>query len=119
MSERGAAAPPTVPRPIALPRLFELIEDEETLGFLREHPFLLPLLAELRREVDAHFDPWTPVLLDLRTDPEEGDTALFARIRSGFDLDESLRRWRRLVDDWWLDALPRSDTLMHLDVYSR
>lgn len=119
MHEQVADAPPIVPGSIELPRLFDLIEGEDTLGFLRDHPFLLPLLVELRREVDAHFDPWTPVLLDLQTDPEEGDTAIFARIRSGFDLDESLWRWRQLVDDWWLDALRGSDMPMHVDVIGR
>lgn len=60
MPEQIAAAPPVVPGSIALPRLVELIEGEDTLGFLGDHPFLVPLLVELRREVDTHFAPGPP-----------------------------------------------------------
>ena len=95
---------------------FDGAEDETVADFVRRHRQLEPLLQALRREVDARFDPQTPVLLELATDPEEGDTTLFARIRTTWPIDEAMRRLDDLVDAWWLDHLPRARGLLYLDV---
>jgi len=95
---------------------FDGAEDEVIARFLRQHRHLAPLLRDVRREVDAHFGPGTPVLLELATDPEEGDMALFALIRTKLSVDDALDRLDALFDAWWLDNLPRAQGLLHLDV---
>lgn len=114
MSEHAVVPPPVAEPTIELPRLFAPVQEDGVRAFLRDHPFLLPLLVELRRQVDTLFGPWAPVLLDLRTDPDEGDTALFARIQSDAEFDESMRRLDRLYDAWWLDALPRGNDMLNV-----
>lgn len=119
MRDQAVDPGPLPAPPLALPRSFRPLQEAAVAAFLRDRPFLLPLLAELRREVDAHFGPWTPVLLDLRTDPEEGDTALFARIDSGLPIEDAMARHERVVRMWWLESLARSDAPMHIDVLGR
>lgn len=94
-------------------------EDEPVTRFVQAHRHLRPLLHGLRREVDARFGPGTPVRLDLVTDPEEGDVALFARIGTALPVDEAVRRLDALVDGWWLGRSPRVRGLIHLDVHGR
>jgi hypothetical protein len=95
---------------------FDGAEDEAIARFLRQHRHLAPLLRDVRREVDAHVDPRTPVLLELATDPEEGDMALFARIRTELPVGEALDRLDAIFDSWWLNNVPRAQGLLHLDV---
>lgn len=102
---------------MALP--FDGGEDESVARFVREHRLLEPLLHGLRHEVDARFGPGTPVRLDVVTDPEEGDVALFARIGAKLPVDEAVRRLDAFVDAWWLGRLPQADGLLHLDVHGR
>jgi hypothetical protein len=95
---------------------FDGAKDEAVAAFVRRHRQLEPLLRALRRDVDAHFDPQTPILLELATDPEEGDATLFARIGTTLSTSDAMQRLDTLVDAWWLENMPRAGGLLHLDV---
>lgn len=84
--------------------------------FLARHRFLVPVLQEARPAIAAAFGPETPVILELSTDPEEGDSALFARIETTLPVPTALDRLNRLYDDWWMDALPAAKGFLHVDV---
>ncbi len=93
------------------------VRDRETVErFLARHRFLVPVLGEARHSIAAIFGPETPVRLELVTDPEEGDSALFARIETTLPVPAALDRLNRLSDDWWLDALPAAQGFLHIDV---
>nr|MBA3527782.1 hypothetical protein [Propionibacteriaceae bacterium] len=74
------------------------------------------MLDEAREQIAGVFGPETPVGLELATDPEEGDSALFARIETPLPVDAALDRLNCLYDDWWLDALPEARGFLHVDV---
>ena len=84
--------------------------------FLARHRFLVPVLREARRSIAAMFGPETPVILEVSTDPEEGDSALFARIETALPDPAALDRLNRLYEEWWLDALPAAEGFLHVDV---
>jgi hypothetical protein len=93
------------------------VRDRETVErFIARHRFLVPVLDEARHAIAAVFGPETPVRLELSTDPEEGDTTLFARIETPLPIHAALDRLNRLSDDWWLDAMPAARGLLHVDV---
>ena len=117
MSRRSSTAPELSENQAdAVGRLTERSLDTAVADFLRRHPDLAPLLQELRQEVDKIFDAWTPVELEVVTDPEEGDSALFARIRTDVPLDDALQRLDALLDGWGVHTLPKARGLLHLDV---
>ncbi len=57
-----------------------------------------------------------PVRLEVVTDSEEGDSALYARILTALPAEEALQRLDALLEAWWLHSLPRARNLLHLDV---
>lgn len=116
MSPRSADVATVLEKPIHPEPRFDGVEDESVARFLRRHRHLRPLLDDLRREIDAHFGPGAPVILELATDPEEGDTALFARIRTELPVDHAMDRLDAIFDAWWLDNLPRAQGFLHIDV---
>lgn len=84
--------------------------------FIQQHPYLVPLLLEARYQIDLYFSSWVPVLLEVVTDPEEGDRALFARIQTNLAPDSALRRLTMFWEGWWLDALPQAHGALHFDI---
>ena len=97
-------------------RIYDLEGRDAVVEFVKRSPQLIPLLVELRRQVDVHVGASAPIRLEVVTDPDEGDRALFARIRTDLSPPDALRRLDSLLDAWWLDALPRARGLLHLDV---
>ncbi len=93
------------------------VRDRETVErFLARDGFLVPVLDEARHAIAAVFGAETPVSLELVTDPEEGDSALFARIETPLPVPAALDRLNPLYDEWWMDALPAARGFLHVDV---
>ena len=93
------------------------VRDRRTVErFLARHRFLVPVLREARQSIAETFGPETPVILEVSTDPEKGDSALFARIETALPVPAALDRLNRLYDVWWLDALPAARGFLHVDV---
>lgn len=87
-------------------------------ALIAREPWMLSLLAEARHEIDAVFGPGVPVNLEVATDPEEGDSALFARIAAALPLEEALQRLDTLWTHRGLEALARAGGSFHLDIRS-
>lgn len=77
--------------------------------FLREHPFVMPLLHETITKISEYF-PGAPVKLELFQDPESEDVSehLFVRIGVESEPEEALGKLRRLQSEWWLARLPQA-----------
>lgn len=94
-----------------------IVRDRRTVErFLDRYDFLVPLLDEARVNIARVFGPETPAGLELVTDPEEGDSALFVRVETSLPPRSALDRLNVLFDDWWLDAMPAARGLVHVDV---
>lgn len=90
--------------------------DPAVVTYLRQHAWLVPLLQQAPVEIDRQFGPNTRVLLEVVTDPEEGDQALFARIRTSLAPADAMRRLDAFWDTWWFKALPKDGHLLHFDI---
>ena len=85
------------PAPVAPP--FDTGGSTAVDEFIQRHPYLAPVLRDLRREVDVRFGPWVPVRLEVVTDPEEGDSACTRASRRCF-------RSRKPCNGWILSSKP-------------
>ena len=64
------------------------------------------VLDEAGLNVANSFGPETPAGLAFVTDPDEGDTALFARVESYLSTRSASERLNALYREWSLDAKP-------------
>lgn len=98
-----------------LHQAYELRNPDEIVPYLAEHPELVPLLIEGRRQIDHYFAKGVPVSLSLDTDPEEGDQGLYAWILTGMPGEESDERLVRMWHEWWYEQKPRLPRLLFFD----
>ena len=108
----SARVVPTKPHAISasdlrrLHRAYDLRNPDEIVPFLTDHPELVPLLIEGRRQIDDYFADGVPVSLSLDTDPEEGDQGLYAWIVTDMPVEESHQRLYRFWREWWDKQTP-------------
>lgn len=92
-------------------------DGQKVRTFLRQHPYLVPLLVEAREAIAAFFGGNTPVSLEVVVDPEaEGDPELYAQIHTAAGSSEALRALRCLDEGWWLRTLDRARCLLTITV---
>ena len=102
-----------------LSEAYEQSMDPAVVTYLRQHSFLVPLLHQARGEIDRHFGPDARVRLEVVTDFEEGDQALFARVQTSLTPADSRRRLDAFWETWLFKALPpKAGHLLHFDVRS-
>ena len=92
-----------------LNEIFAFRRQPQVAKFLRDHPFLAPLLSEAYLEIEKHFGPSPSVFLEVVTDPEATDDhMLYALIGTRLPPEDALERLDRLDEDWWLGSLDRA-----------
>ena len=101
-------------------QLYILRRRNEVTGFLKAHPFLVPLILEAYGKIAEYFGPSAEVVLEVTTDPEaEDDQELFVLMQAQRSPHEALACLDRLDQEWWLDALPKAQCKMTIDVEYR
>ena|SRR5215212_1009463 len=91
-----------------LSRIYVVADRSTIAQFLDAHPFLVPLLIEVRRELLAYF-PHASVVLEVFTDPEFGEESkLVAAINPTVPPDEAIKQYRRFQHAWWISATQRA-----------
>src|SRR5260221_57661 len=89
---------------------------ERVSEFLEIHPFLKPILQEARAKIADYF-PDSSVFLEIFVEPEEiASSRLVAYIKSGFSAEETLEKLHQLDNDWWLDAVDKTDEKLSINV---
>ena len=88
-----------------LQRLYTLKNAKEVAHFLVDCPFLVPLLEEVPKKLQAYF-PNSPITLDVSQDPDEdeGVSYLVASILTKVSPKEAFEAMKRFDYDWWLDV---------------
>jgi len=105
------------PEMALIERLYAVRGPAAVAAWLEAHPYLVPLLCEARDQIDAAFGPHTHVALEVIEDAEvEDDRKLWALIAVESAAEEADDRFDRLLEQWWLDALPRAQGQLALDV---
>jgi hypothetical protein len=101
----------------SLEQFYTFRRPEEVMEFMRAHPFLVPLLEEVRGQIAQYFGLTPEVILEVVTDPEaENDLDLFAFIRTSLPPDEALSKLDRLDQEWWLDRVDHAEGKLCIDV---
>lgn len=92
--------------------------DPDVVTYLRPFPWLVPLLVEARGDIDRRFGSDARVLLEAVTDLEEGDQALFVRVRTDLPYPEVMQRLTEFWETWVFNKVPPKDGhLIHFDVW--
>ena len=108
---RSSATVSQVPEEVVnrLADLYSFRGHIEVARFLRQHPSLVSPLLEAPKVASRYFGR-VPLALEVFRDPEaHGHRQLFALIETGLDGDAALEALERFDEEWWLDALPRTD----------
>ncbi len=84
-------------------RRYTLTDREQVLRFVREAPYLLPLL-HVAPDVIRRYFPGSTLRLEVVTDPEEGHTEIVLFIATQTGSPDALDALQRLDEEWWLDA---------------
>jgi hypothetical protein len=103
----GYATPSIVRRPAELRR------------YLKKHPFLVPLLQEIRGKLHEYF-PDCPASLAVVTDPEEaGSEQMVVSVATSLAPHDAVGRLGQFDRDWWLDNVRRAQGKICVDVEFR
>lgn len=97
---------------------YDLSTDPDVVTYLRQYPWLVPLLDEVRGEIDRRFGSDARVRFEAVTDFEEGDHALFVRVKTSLALDDIRPREDAFWETWLFEALPKDGHLLPFDVLS-
>jgi hypothetical protein len=88
----------------ALKQLYTFREQTEVLQFLKQYPFLIPVLLEAPEKI-RHYFPDCQLFLEVSIDPEIIDYVLLVlSILINLDPDEAVDRLHQLDKDWWLNS---------------
>ncbi len=103
----------TAARPVSIDDLTELysVQDRAEVGeYLRQFPFLVPLLKEARGKIARYFGVEVQVSLAVvESQEDENDRELYAKIHTSAPSESALKSLRSLDAGWWLDALDQAD----------
>jgi len=98
---------------------YDIENAKDVDAYVKEHPSLVPILAEAPGEIRAVFGDTGAPTLRLQHDPEEGDCWLSIRIPSDVVDETILPVLYEFEDRWWLDRVPSTDATVVFDVVER
>jgi GTPase SAR1 family protein len=92
----------------SLEQMYDFRKSIEISRFLEANPFLMPLLEEAYAHIRKYF-PSSQLILEVVADPEaldEEQLVIFIVVKH--DPDEASEVLNQLDEDWWLDAMERT-----------
>jgi hypothetical protein len=96
----------------ALEDNFDLVNRDEIIHFIQDHPALAPLVLEARRVLRGVFDPGSDLALEVLVDPDDDaldDCHLYLLIRTPLSSSDALARLDQFDKEWWLEHLNRAN----------
>lgn len=97
----------------ALREQFDLRDEASVWDYLRQYPFLCPLLLEAREQVRRIFGAATRPALEVSVDPEDWSRQLFIVVPTQLNAKAALALFDQLDEEWWLEASERADFRMN------
>ncbi|MBA7555781.1 hypothetical protein ES705_48466 [subsurface metagenome] len=96
------------------------LEQIEIIYFIFKNWFLVPILEKALAQAKNIFGEDTVLALELFSDPEDEkeSTELFIVIRSDLNLDESLRKFDKLLADWFNTVQHKTKGLLNITIES-
>ncbi len=86
---------------------YTMRDRSEVESFLRQNPYLGPLLSEAHQRLQQYF-PGAPLFLEVAVDPEEDFEELLLTVFTSLPPGEARAIRNRFDDDWWLASLNRA-----------
>jgi hypothetical protein len=96
-----------------LQRLFVFRERSSVISFLEKNFFLTPLLLQANENIGEFFG-LVRVVLEVSSDPDNGNQELWVRIQTRMTPEEGLSILTRFDQEWWLDASSSSQNLLNI-----
>jgi hypothetical protein len=112
------------PKPLPLPEdwtngkahRLELREPTVLKEYLEENRFLIPLINEASAKLVEYFGEETPQILQVVYHPDDGSRELFLYVKPDLPVSEAIATLDRFDEDWWLDAMDRSNFQMVIKI---
>jgi hypothetical protein len=85
----------------SLEKLYEIANPVEVLDFIKQHPFLLPVLLAAPAKIHQYF-PDASLFLEVAYDPEISNLVqLLLSIPTDLEPKEAINRQNQLDQEWW------------------
>ncbi len=89
-----------------LPQFYKVLNEDKVISFLKDNPFLFPILVEAPREIYRIFPKEDIKLeLELHHDPEEDFDELFVVIKSPYTPQKARELMDELGEKWFLSIM--------------
>ncbi|MEK7275276.1 MAG: hypothetical protein AAB296_04935 [Candidatus Desantisbacteria bacterium] len=94
---------------VCLPQFYKVFNEDKVISFLKNYPFLLPILVEAPIEIYRIF-PRDDINLELELhhDPEEDYDELFVVIKSPYSPQKARELMDKLDETWFLEIMDRA-----------
>src|SRR5882672_3201427 len=96
--------------------LYQFRNQGEVKDYLRRCDYVIDVLLEAPEQIKSRFGRDAQIVLEVITDPEDGDRKLFAFILTPLAVEEAMDRLEKLDEEWWLDASERAEGQLIVDV---
>lgn len=98
---------------------YEIRNAREVFRYLAEYPELEPILIEAYTQICELFGRGAQAVLDFWQNPEEAsDMSLWVNILTGLNAEEASKQLD-LLDEWFIDIIPRSKGSLNFDTKRR
>lgn len=99
----------------SLEQLYTLRRPEEVRRFLDNNTFLYQLLHEANQQIRNYFES-KELILEVVTDPEEGEQELVIWIHTNLSADEAYKKLKEFDNNWWLNVPPNISEKLSINV---
>ncbi len=96
--------------------IYNLVNRETIMSFLKENAFLIKILKEARKNIEAIFGTSVHLHLQLHADPEEDFEELLIVIKSIYDPEETLDLLNELDKSWFVKVMDSAQGKLNITV---
>lgn len=93
---------------------FELKNADKVNQYLRQNPFLLPLLIEAKSQIARLFGLEAKTAIEVVADPSDGSSQLYLIVSTSLSSEEADDLFEKLDQEWWLEASERAQFRMNI-----
>ncbi len=87
----------------------------EIIFHLSKYPELIPIITQAPRKIRNYF-PKSPIVLEMRKDPEEGSSILMLYIQTSLSAEEAFNNLDMIDEIWWFNTSKKTSCNLCLHV---
>lgn len=93
---------------------FELKNADRVNQYLRQYPYLLPLLFEAKSQIARLFNLEAKTAIEVVADPSDGSSQLYLIVSTNLSSEDTGALFEKLDQEWWLEASERGKFRMNI-----